>query len=700
MTFPGREGWVRLAHAGLLLSGAALLSVLGTGGTSLDLGRFSIPLQRVFPSLLVFGAFAALRLLLSSRTGGIEGRILRILARQGLSPRDLPSTPARAARAGALLGAGFGAAIAVADATHVAVTSGSASVGTTGLLAAFLVSAVTAIAAVALVGALAGAAVVRLFPRLAGRRAGRYEAGRWTAALLLVVGPLATALGPAFGSIPSGPAGLLATAAAFLAGLVIFCVAVPAAWLQISRGRYSLALLLLAGIALVGTASAIVGALRAGEAAPTAPYPNILLVTVTGLRADAVSAYGAAATATPAIDELAKQGALFSGTVTPSRYSPAAAASLLTGLYPASHGLRGPRDRLRPGLEGVADLLAETGYRSGGFVSARGLEGRRTGLGSLFERYEDATSVEDWLARFSFGRLALRVSPRPVRPTRDARQALGRFRDWVGGLPAGAPWFAWIEIGDPAWPWPAPPRGGSDAVALPIAQPELSAPLGSPPSWSGADNAARPLASWIEGYREAVAEADRAIEALQQLLLERGELRRTLIVVTAERGVPLGEGGRWFELGPGLEEAVERVPWVMAGPGVTPGTRIPGPTSLVDVAPTLLGLLRLGSSSALEGEDLSRFLQARVLEERAPGSGPVFGETPAAGGACGTRSVRIGRFKLVREPDGTERLFEVTLGTETEVEMPQPRAQRVWEELAAKLDERVRHEAEFAAPMR
>ncbi len=700
MTPAVRQGLVRVANAGLLVSGAALLTILGTAGTTLELGSVTVPLQRVFPALLAFGSCAALRLVLSSRTGGIEGRILRILARQGLSPRDMPSTPARAARAGALLGAGFGASAAVADAAHVAATSGATSVASTGAFGAFLVSAVTAIGAGALLGALAAAAVAKIFPRFAGRRPGRYEVGRWTVAVLLVVGPVVTAFGSMFGLVRPTPGAMMATAAAFLLGLVLFMVAVPAAWLQLTRGRFSIALLLLAGSALIVGAWVVVGAFRAVEAVSTAPYPNILLVTITGLRADAVGPYGAATTATPTLDELAQQGALFRGTVTPSRFCPAAAASLLTGYYPAGHGLRHPGDRLRPGIEGLADRLVANGYRTGAFVSARALDGRRSGLGALFERYEDATSVEDWLARFAFGRIALRASPGPVRPARDPRLALERFREWVGSLPAGAPWFAWVELGDAAWPRPAPPRGGSDALALPSSSIDLSTPLSPPPAWSGTEDAGRPLAYWIEGYRESVSAADAAVDALQQLLLERGELQRTLVVVTAERGVPLGEEGRWLEVGPRLEEPVERVPWIVAGPGVAAGTRISGPTSLVDVAPTLLGLLRLVGSRQVEGEDLSRFLQGRASEERAPGAGPVFGETPAADEASRTRSVRIGRFKLIREPDGTERLFEGGVGTESEISEPQLRTQRVWEELASKLDERVRQESEFAVPAR
>ncbi|MCU0230778.1 MAG: sulfatase-like hydrolase/transferase, partial [Acidobacteria bacterium] len=655
-----RQLAARVVDAGLFVTAGVILVVLGGGGAPVALGPPGLELGRAFLPLAFFGALAGLRILLGSRTGGLEARVLRAFARLGLPPRDLPATPFRAARGGAVLGAGFGAAMGLADGVRVALSSGPSALSSPAALSAFTLSGLMAVALSGLFGAVTGALVAALFPAVAGRRTGRYEAGRWTAAALLVAGPFVLLLGPPLGSGEATPLVLIGTAAAFVLGLALFCFLLPAAWLQVVQGRFTLALAL-AGtvVSLAVTAWALDGVGARDEAGETSAHSNVLLVTITGLRADAVGAYGATATATPALDALAEQGASFGDTVTPSRVPAAAGGSLLTGLYPSSHGLRDEGDALPPGTEGLPERLSAHGYRCGAFVSARELEGRSTGLAQLFETYEDAASTSDWLPLFTFGSLVRRANPMVTRPVRGSREALEQFRAWLGTLPPGAPWCAWIELGEPAWPLPAPATGGSDAVAVPSDRRDLAQPLRDPPAWSRGTERTRSLAAWMEGYREAVAAADGAVGALQQLLLERGELHRTLLVVTAEGGIPLGEQGAWIDGRETLDEGVVRVPWLIAGPGVIASVRVAGPTSLVDLAPTVLGLLRLGGARDAEGEDLSRFLGLEAREERDPGSGPVFSEAARGPGGERSRSVRIGSWKLVREASGDERLFLV-----------------------------------------
>jgi arylsulfatase A-like enzyme len=691
-----RQRAARAVNAGLVLAAVAVLVVVGSGGATIDLGPVSLPLGQAFLPLLCLGALAGVRVLLGSRTGGLEARVLRAFARLGLPPRDLPAAPFRAARGGVVLGAGFGASIALADGVRVALSSRPAAAASSAALGALTLSGLVAVALAALFGALVAAGVAGLFPRLAGRRAGRYEAGRWTAAALLAAGPFVLLLAPPLATGERTPFVMVGTALALLAGLAFFCFVLPAAWLQLQGGRFTLPLAVAGLVVLAAAAWVLRGAVPRGESTGAAVYPNVLLVTITGLRADAVGSYGATTTATPALDALAEQGAAFRDTVTPSRFTPAAAASLLTGLYPSSHGLRDDGDALRPGIEGLPERLTANGYHCAAFVSARPLEGRRSGLARLFENYEDAAALSDWLPRFTFGRLLLRAVPASPRPVRGPRPALELFRSWIGTLPPGVPWCAWVELGEPAWPLPASPRGGSDEVAVPAGRVAMAEPLQDPPAWSPGAARKRSLAAWMEGYRAAVVAADAAVGALQQLLLERGELHRTLVVVTAEGGIPLGEQGAWIEGPAGLEEGIVRVPWLIAGPGVGAAVQVGGPSSLVDVAPTLLGLLRLGGARDAEGEDLSRFLGAAAREERDPGSGPVFSEARAAPGGGRPRAIRIGGWKLVRDTDGGERLFQASAGAEQEILAPRDRALRVREELAEKLAERIARERDLA----
>ena len=67
--------------------------------------------------------------------------------------------------------------------------------------------------------------------------------------------------------------------------------------------------------------------------------PNVILITVDTLRADHIGAYGSASTRTPRIDQLAREGTLFTRAVTPMPLTRPAHFSMFTSLYPREHGV-------------------------------------------------------------------------------------------------------------------------------------------------------------------------------------------------------------------------------------------------------------------------------------------------------------------------------------------------------------------------
>ena len=105
-----------------------------------------------------------------------------------------------------------------------------------------------------------------------------------------------------------------------------------------------------------------------GASTDSTPPPDLLLVTVDTLRADAIGCYGAG-TATPNIDGLAKEGVLFEDVLTTIGKTGPAFASLFTSLYPPTHGARRNGVKMRPDVPTLAELLAAGGYRTAAFVS-------------------------------------------------------------------------------------------------------------------------------------------------------------------------------------------------------------------------------------------------------------------------------------------------------------------------------------------
>jgi arylsulfatase A-like enzyme len=112
------------------------------------------------------------------------------------------------------------------------------------------------------------------------------------------------------------------------------------------------------------------------------------------------------------------------------------------------------------------------------------------------------------------------------------------------------------------------------------------------------------VAFYRAGYRAEIGYMD---EQLGRLLaaLDHGDLwRESIVVFAADHGESLGEENVWFAHGSRLTDEQVRVPLLIAAPGRPPGRRA-DPVSLVDVFPTLLGMLGVPpDGDARPGRDL------------------------------------------------------------------------------------------------
>ena len=151
---------------------------------------------------------------------------------------------------------------------------------------------------------------------------------------------------------------------------VALAAAVAAAWLSFARPRFWRALL-----------------------PPIAPR-NLLLVSIDTLRADHLGCYGYAAAQTPRLDALARSGLRFAQATTVMPLTLPAHSSLMTGTFPAWHGVRDNGGfYLAEDQVTLAETLRDKGYRTGGFVGAFVLD-RRWGISQGFERYFDEFDLD------------------------------------------------------------------------------------------------------------------------------------------------------------------------------------------------------------------------------------------------------------------------------------------------------------------
>lgn len=344
---------------------------------------------------------------------------------------------------------------------------------------------------------------------------------------------------------------------------------------------------------------------------PRTPRPNILLVSIDTLRADAMSAYGGPA-ATPAFDGLAARGALFLAAVAPSSWTLPSHASLFTGLLPSRHRLWGSRDsamsrRIPDDIPTLAQALRDHGYTTqattgGAFVSAL------PGLARGFDRFNEAVT-------WSGGKDLPSVEARAVLQLEMARE----------------PFFQFVHT-------------------YSVHSPYGSSPAPDPGTYR--DDAVAAKAHYLAG----VTYTDSLLEALFATLDRRGLRERTVIVVTSDHGEEFADHhpGTFIDgHGQSVFEELLHVPLAIAGPFILPGSRVHEPISLCDLAPTLLQLAGAPPLPASDGLSLVETLRegfgvaARVILAESASEPPQ------------RKAARLGMAKLILTLPDDFQLFDL-----------------------------------------
>jgi tetratricopeptide (TPR) repeat protein len=179
------------------------------------------------------------------------------------------------------------------------------------------------------------------------------------------------------------------------------------------------------------------GCTKPVETPVAAPRPNLLLVTLDTTRADAMGA------ATPNLNALAARGRTYKYAYATVPQTLPSHASMMTGLYPAGHGVRENARFLAARHPVLAEKLKAAGYQTAAFVSAFAVA-KRFGIARGFDLYDE-----------------------PDDPERDAKATTERALAFLQNAPR-EPLFLWVHYYDPHYPYtpPEPLRGYLGEVAF------------------------------------------------------------------------------------------------------------------------------------------------------------------------------------------------------------------------------------------
>jgi arylsulfatase A-like enzyme len=347
--------------------------------------------------------------------------------------------------------------------------------------------------------------------------------------------------------------------------------------------------------------------LPARASGDTARRPRgVILIQADTLRRDHLDAYGYSRPTAPTITRLAAQGALFRNYTVQATWTKVSTPSLMTSLYPTSHGVVNFSDHLPAAAHTLAESYRAAGYATMSLASVM-FTGQFTNLHQGFEElHEDGSFSEQGSSK-------------------TAREYVDRLAEWLGRH-RDTPFFAFLHVFDPHDPfeprrpynamWADPAKKEEHEHQLAEVRKVIKEPLlrvfGMPTreelvkAGFDADAFVGYDRDWYDG---SIRGMDVEIARLVQTLTRLGLAEDTLIVFLSDHGEEFLEHGRMFH-GQSVYGELTQVPLVMHWPaGLAKGRVVEDVVQSIDVMPTLLELSGIAPPEGLQGQSFVPLLR-------------------------------------------------------------------------------------------
>lgn len=344
-------------------------------------------------------------------------------------------------------------------------------------------------------------------------------------------------------------------------------------------------------------------AAEAGAAAGVDPPRGVVLLMTDTLRADHLDAYGYRRATAPTIKRMADQGALFLDNISPAAWTKPSAPSMLTSLYPGSHGVKKIPDKLPASAVTLAEIYRDAGFATAAFCS-NDFTGRMTNLQQGFEEMHEAESFET--GGFD---------------TKTALPIVDRLTRWIEQH-RDTPFFVFVHLYDPHSRFePRPPynalwndpareekherlRKAALAAAESHNEERQFNSLVQQTDLSAIGAEAEAWLEYEKGWYDAsIRGMDAEIERLLESLHSVGSAQQTVVALAADHGEEFNDHGGMGH-GHQIYGEMVNVPMILYRPGVIPSVRIDATTSTVDLAPTLLASTGLAIPPDAQGQSL------------------------------------------------------------------------------------------------
>jgi phosphoglycerol transferase MdoB-like AlkP superfamily enzyme len=329
---------------------------------------------------------------------------------------------------------------------------------------------------------------------------------------------------------------------------------------------------------------------QATSTAPRNPaIKNVIVFVIESLPAEYVALYGAPQDATPNLMRLQSQSAIFDGIYAHAPATTKTMESLLCSIYPLISFRTITQERPDLPIPSIPSELKKAGYRSA-FFSSNDLTFQNCGE---FLKHRGFDYLEDFHNRGN-GKPQFTSEWSYLHGT-DEMSTVKSMLQWITG-DQSKPFFimSWTMMTHYPYYTTGP------AIDFGVKEPKFNK------------------------YLNALHAEDAALGFFVDSLKEKGLLDSTLLVVMGDHGEAFGQHDQWGH-GAWIYDENVRVPMILINPRLFHGERYKCVGGMVDLAPTIMDLLRLQSAPTWQGRSLFASDRSNRVYFFAPWSDLMFG---------------------------------------------------------------------------
>lgn len=360
------------------------------------------------------------------------------------------------------------------------------------------------------------------------------------------------------------------------------------------------------------------------------PGSNVILISIDTLRADHLGCYGYPQNTTPNIDEFSKDSVLFKETIAQAPSTTPSHASIFTSLIPSHHGAFFSMKKPIPqDIVTMAEILKDNGYKTISFNGGAQIAAE-FGFDQGFDTYDSWQRKENQSSTTLIDKVDFTI------------EKVDSAIDWIRTNPSEE-FFLFLHTYEVHHPY-TPKKEYLDLFEknysgdLPI---NISGRLVEKINKGNVEISEEDKEHIVNTYDAEIYSMDMAFGTLVDFLKKTNLYDDTIIIFTSDHGEEFGEHGMMGWHSHTLYDELLKVPLIIKFENSKyGGTVIEEQIRSIDILPTLLDILNIGTLECFEGTSLVKWLKnVNRRELPAVSEQDTVGQTHPA-------TVRTKRWKL------------------------------------------------------